>query len=196
MFCAAIPREVWDEIGPFDERFEIGVFEDDYVQRVRDAGHRVVCAEDAFVHRFGETSRGSLADRTDPDYAAMARRVEAAVQRHVPAGSRMLVVSRGDEALVGFDGYEAWHFPQLDDGTYAGRHPADDEEAIADLERLRERGADYLVVPATALWWLDRYEGFRRHLERYGRASEDPETAVIYELAQSADARVEEEGIA
>ena len=58
----------------------------------------------------------------------------------------MLVVSSGDDALVEFPGARARHFPQLDDGMYAGHHPADDEEAIAELERLRERGADYLVA--------------------------------------------------
>ncbi len=121
----------------------------------------------------------------------MARRVEEAVQRHVPEGSTVLVVSGGDEALAGFDGYEVWHFPQLDDGSDADRHPTD-EEAIAELERLRERGADYLVVPATELSWLERHEGFRRHLERYARPSDDPDTAVICDLGQPADARVEE----
>jgi hypothetical protein len=107
-----------------------------------------------------------------------------------------LVVSHDEEALVGFDGYEVWQFPQLDDGTHAGHLPADDEEAIGDLERLRERGADYLVLPATALWWLDRYEGFRRHLEQYPHSNDDPDTAVIYDLTQPADARIEEERIA
>jgi len=30
--------------------------DDDYSKRVRDAGYRVVCAEDAFVHHYGEAS--------------------------------------------------------------------------------------------------------------------------------------------
>jgi hypothetical protein len=95
----------------------------------------------------------------------------------------MVVVSGGDDELVAYDGREAWHFPRLDDGTHAGHHPADDQEAIAGLERLRERGADYLVLPATELWWLDHYEGFGRHLDSYPRAYLDLDTAVIYSLA-------------
>jgi ATP-binding cassette, subfamily B, bacterial len=191
MFCIALRREVFDAIGQLDERFEIGMFEDDYARRAREAGFRVVCAPNVFAHRLGAGPPESSDEGPDPDYAAMARRVEAAVRRHVPPGSRVLVVSRGDEALVELDGREAWHFPQLDDGTYAGHHPADDGEAIDHLEELRERGADYLVLPATSLWWLDHYEGFRRHLERYPCASEDRETAVIYELNDPAE--VEEE---
>ena len=105
----------------------------------------------------------------------------------------MLVPTHYDEALVGSDGHEVWPFSQLDDGTRSDHHPAGDEEAIADLERLRERGADYLVLPATSLWWLDRYEGFRQHLQRYPCRSEDPESAVIYELSDPADSRVKEQ---
>ena len=52
---------------------------------------------------------------------------------------RSLVVSRGDEQPARPRRPPGWHFPQEDDGTYAGRHPADSDEAIAQLERLREQ---------------------------------------------------------
>jgi hypothetical protein len=190
MFCAAIRREVWKQVGSFDERFEVEMSVDDYEQRVRDAGYRVVCADDVFVHRFGAGWAKSSAP--DSDSAALARKIEEAVQQHVPEGSRVLVVSHDEEALVGFDGYEVWQFPQLDDD---GRQHAD-EEAIAKLERLRKRGADYLVLPVTAMSWLERKEGFRRHLEQYPCASEDPDTAVIYELGEPVETRSEQESIA
>jgi cellulose synthase/poly-beta-1,6-N-acetylglucosamine synthase-like glycosyltransferase len=187
--CVGLRREVLEAVGLFDERFEAGMFEDDYARRVRAAGYRVTCARDLFVHRFGESRAGSVEDGAEADDAAMARRVRAAVDRHVPSGSRVLVLSNGDEALVGFDGRESWHFPQPDDPS----RPGGDDEAIAALERLRERGAGYLVLPASAQSWLQRHKGFRRHLERYPRTSDDPDTAVIHELSQPADARVGEE---
>jgi hypothetical protein len=97
------------------------------------------------------------------------RRVRDVVLGAVPEGSTLAVVSRGDEELLALGGRRAWHFPRLPDGTYAGHHPADAEEAVTHLEALREAGAEYLVLPATSLWWLQHYEGLREHLEREAR---------------------------
>ena len=65
-----------------------------------------------------------------------------------------------------------WHFPQMEDGTYAGHHPGRSAEAMAHLEALREKGAAYSLFPQTAFWWLDFYEELRGQLEHpTGRAS-------------------------
>jgi len=63
MYCVALRRAVVDEIGPLDEIFGVGMFEDDdYALRIREAGYRVVCAEDIFIHHFGRASFAKMED--------------------------------------------------------------------------------------------------------------------------------------
>ncbi|HKO38091.1 MAG TPA: glycosyltransferase family 2 protein [Solirubrobacterales bacterium] len=98
-------------------------------------------------------------------YGHLVESVRDEVERHVPLGAEVLVVSRGDRELVRLDGRRATHFPQDGRGGYAGHHPAGSAEAIAELERLREEGAQYLVFPPTARWWRDHYDEFTAHLD-------------------------------
>jgi GT2 family glycosyltransferase len=61
LYCAALRREVWEEIGGLDERFEIGLFEDDdFSRRVRGAGYDIRCLRDSWIHHFQEASFGAL----------------------------------------------------------------------------------------------------------------------------------------
>ena len=63
-FCTIIPKAVWDEVGPLDERYEIGMFEDDdYALRVRENGMKALCAQDVFIHHFGRASFSRMNDK-------------------------------------------------------------------------------------------------------------------------------------
>lgn len=56
-FCVAMKREVWEKVGPLDTGYGIGMFEDDdYCERVRAAGYRLVVVEDAFVYHHGSAT--------------------------------------------------------------------------------------------------------------------------------------------
>ena len=112
-----------------------------------------------------------------------AGRVQAFISETVPEGSIVAVVSKGDPALVQLDHRIGWHFPQGADGGYAGHHPADDNAAIAAVETLRVRGAEYLLFPKAAEWWFEHYAGLHRYLaSRYPLADGDPECGLIFDL--------------
>lgn len=100
-------------------------------------------------------------------YRRLVERIRAEVAGTVPAGAAVLVVSRGDRELVDLDGLEGRHFPEDAAGGYLGHHPRDSDEAIVRLEAMRDGGAEYLVLPSSASWWLDHYSGFAEHLRRY-----------------------------
>ncbi len=120
------------------------------------------------------------------EYAELVSRVQASVAEHVPPGSSVLVVSKGDASLVNLPGFTAGHFPQDSGGGYAGHHPHDSATATAQLEDLRRRGAEYLVLPASSRWWLDFYGEFAAHLASHGELVADlPDSCLIYGLGRS-----------
>ena len=211
MFCLAMRRDTFQKLGLLDEQFGLGLFEDDdYSARARAAGLQIICAENVFVHHFSEASFGALAatgeyarlfelnrqrfeakwgiewqrkpPRTSAEYQKLTGRIRETVQARVPSNSTVLVVSKGDEELLRFEQRTGSHFPQEPNGTYAGHYPADSGTAIAHLETLRERGAQYLLLPAPAFWWLDHYQDFGRHLESNYTPVVGNDECILYSL--------------
>jgi GT2 family glycosyltransferase len=212
MFCLALRRGVFLEVGPLDEQFEVGMFEDDdYARRVRQAGYRVICAEDVFVHHLGQATFGELCATGDydrvfeanrrrfeakwglswqphgrrltPEYRQLRDRVRAAVAAHLPPSATVSVISKGDDDLLRLEGRQGWHYPTAADGSFANLYPADSAQAIEQLEIQRRRGAGYLLIPQPAFWWLDHYAGFRAHLEsQYRVAHRDEATCLVFDL--------------
>jgi len=116
-------------------------------------------------------------------YRQLVGRIRKAVRTSVPADGSVLVISRGDPELLKLYGRRGSHFPQSGGGEYSGHYPIDSTAAIVQMETLRARGAEYLLVPSTALWWLDHYRQFSEHLEtRYEQLYREEGTCVIFSL--------------
>ena len=60
-FCVMTRKDQYEALGGLDERFLVGMFEDDDMAvRVHLNGQRVVCAEDVFIHHFQGASFGKI----------------------------------------------------------------------------------------------------------------------------------------
>jgi hypothetical protein len=124
-----------------------------------------------------------VASLSEAEYMEVRRRIHDVARKLIPAGSTVLVVSKGDDALVRLEDRDGRHFPCTATGQYGGYHPADAVAAISHLEELRASGADYFVLPSPYFWWLDYYPEFADHLlSRYRLVTDRPDTCLIYHL--------------
>jgi GT2 family glycosyltransferase/glycosyltransferase involved in cell wall biosynthesis len=121
------------------------------------------------------------------EYRRIIHRIRELVRRKIPAYAQIAVVSRGDDELLNLNKRLGWHFPQGPNNVYVGYHPRDSLDAIRHLQRLRKKGAAWLVFPKTAFWWFDYYPEFRRYLDVNCRvAIRDPKTCVVYAVSPGA----------
>lgn len=123
------------------------------------------------------------AGRSTQRYGDMVARVQGLILQLTAPGATVAVAGKGDPALLEIAGRTGWHFPRQPDGTYLGYYPRDDAAAVSLLEETRLAGADYLVFPATSLWWVEYYRGLRQHLEEHHSVVVyDPTTCAIFRL--------------
>jgi len=117
-------------------------------------------------------------------YRSLIRRIREVTKGTFKRDTIVVVVSKGDNELLSLGSCHGWHFPQDPEGAYAGHYPLDSAEAIVHLEELRTKGADFLLVPQTSLWWLEHYTAFRCHLERTSRLVHRSDDCWIFSLRQ------------
>jgi hypothetical protein len=123
-------------------------------------------------------------------YNETINRIRDVVRAAIPRDATVLVVSKGDEELLKLDGRRGWHFPQDTDGGYAGHYPSDSAAAIEHLQVLIAKGAQYLLLPNTAFWWLEHYRGFEDHLERVHLRIWRDDRCALYILRRDLEARL------
>lgn len=116
--------------------------------------------------------------------------VRGAVANQIPPAARILVATYGDDAFLAHGDRPSQPFPLSTSGVAADYTDVSSAEAIAQLEALRDDGAEYLVVPGTAAPWLAGHPDLQRHLEaRYDAVLHVRGVATIYALARQPEQR-------
>jgi glycosyltransferase involved in cell wall biosynthesis len=146
---------------------------DEVLDRVLTAPARSRKPEDA---RHGKNGR-------EAPYRELKDAIASTLHAMTPPGAHVLVVSHGDNSLLACEGRMTRHFPQGPGGEWAGFHPADGPAAIEELEKLRERGARYLVLPSTQFWWLHFYRELTAHLQSVYRQTYADDHLIVFDLA-------------
>jgi hypothetical protein len=131
---------------------------------------------------------------TPDEYTRMVARVQAFLADVLPEGAKALVASRGDDQLLELPGRSGWHFPRDEDGAYAGYYPETGEAAVTHLTTLRAQGAEYLVFPRTAFWWLDHYDALRAYLDDTAGLFATDECCLVYSLVPESAAATQRQG--
>jgi hypothetical protein len=99
----------------------------------------------------------------------------------IPPGKFLIMVDKG-RAHEASDGRRAIPFPERN-GQWAG-YPADGRAAVAELERLRLAGAQFIVFPQPMFYWLVAYPELKQVLMTKARCVTNNHHVLIFELAQ------------
>jgi 4-amino-4-deoxy-L-arabinose transferase-like glycosyltransferase len=112
--------------------------------------------------------------------AASLRNLGIELREATTPNSLIIAATEGDPTVFYYAHRKGWHF--LGDGIYDG-NPVDSAQIIANLEKLRSRGATHLVFYAGTQWWLDYYKEFAEHLAANATLVEQTQEFTIYKLA-------------
>jgi hypothetical protein len=117
-------------------------------------------------------------------YRKLLGKVRQFVEMHVPSGAHMLVTTHGDEAMLLLGDRATESFPRSTLGVLGDYTDMQGDEAIIQLESRRNAGAEFLLVPSSALPWLATHPKLERHLEeRYAVVARERGIGTIYALA-------------
>lgn len=112
--------------------------------------------------------------------AAPLRDAGLALKQIAPPDALVIAADDGDPTIFYYAERRGWHFLEQD-GVFYG-NPLDDAELIADYDKLRRSGGDYVVFTFGTRWWLDYYGKFTRHLAATADVVRDTPTFLIYRI--------------
>jgi glycosyltransferase involved in cell wall biosynthesis len=114
---------------------------------------------------------------------SLSSRIEEIVRTVLPANANVIIVSN-DKSLK-IRGCKVWHFSltQNDKDTCS-----DGRKVLKPFEDLKERtthSGDFLVIPKTSFWWLQRHENYESYLAANCRCIWSDERCIIYQVFAS-----------
>jgi hypothetical protein len=143
----------------------------------------------AVMHRFGYTNMAEFYTR-DPSRLSLAdvdsRRENlslAEIHSTIPSGVTYILVDELQTRLASDAHRRSVPFLEKN-GEYWGR-PADDRQAISELERMRKSCCTHIVFAWPAMWWLDYYQGLNQYLRSNFHCALEDEHLVIFDMRRN-----------
>lgn len=151
---------------------------DDVARANREISRKLLPITAAHATRRGLTADPEGWERRSYDFnlAGSLEDLDAIVGRSTP----FVLIDGQQLGLDSTSGRQVIPFLERD-GEYWGE-PEDDEQAIAELARLRSEGARFLVLAWPAFWWIDHYTGFMAHVRRWHSCRLENHRLVVFEL--------------
>jgi SAM-dependent methyltransferase len=102
----------------------------------------------------------------------------------LPEGARLILVDEAQWPRYALAPRQVIPFIERD-GEYWGP-PEDDAQAIRELDRLRQGGAEFIVFASPGFWWLDYYTRFATYLRSNFRLVGDDTRMIAFDLRNAA----------
>jgi glycosyltransferase involved in cell wall biosynthesis len=183
-----LTRDVFERAGRFPDYVHWGeedVHFFDHVAAISDVVRQQV---EGFYHQW-HPNDFEWKNRYGQPSPYEAERKKVARQLAVVADELVQSVSNCDRLILIDDAQLAGRLPRdlpvwpfLERGGEYWGLPSDSASAIAELERLRERGAGFIAFVWTAFWWLDYYLDFGKHLFDHYRKVVGNERLLVFDL--------------
>ncbi len=186
-----LTREAFLKTNGWPEYNSWGKEDDDFLTRV--AEHTSIVRERAcglfhqwhpddidFKNRYGVENAGIRSIRARAEQAKLELRVTERLRLTLRSGASYILVDEDRTNIK--DGLENQPIPFLERGGQYWGPPANDAQAMRELERLRCGGAEFIVFPWLASWWLEHYSAFAKHLADTAICLANDEVMAVYEL--------------
>jgi glycosyltransferase involved in cell wall biosynthesis len=185
-----VSREVFEKSGGWPEFTQWGKEDDLFYARVCALTPVVREEVPGFFHQWHPEDvewKDSHAPKSQSASEAQSEREQLALAKRevaelLPANARAILVDEDQWRHDFMAGRSFIPFTERD-GQYWGP-PADDASALAELERLRRAGAEFMVFGWPAFWWFHHYLGLQRRLEENFRKVLHNERLIIFDLRE------------